>query len=205
MIAEAEPNYIYRKHLFLKPTHKLHLNSIHRWYFSWRYIKVAIFYYYAGCILLLMSGISHFKDENSHELWFMHAWSETKEKEMLTFTGNIKGQCGNCALRANCLPVPAILSLQPGWNSYLFAICFSTVETVERCKVSPCVQVTSAAIWIKIKWGNSDGNVNSKVFLNLNPNQRNIQVSALENPHFVSDTACKSASSPALLHFCIKG
>lgn len=145
MIAEAEPNYIYRKHLFLKPTHKLHLNNIHRWYFSLCYIKVAIFYYYAGCILLLMSGISHFKDENSHKLWFMHAWSETKEKEMLTFTGNIKGQCGNCALRANCLAVPAICPYNRD-EILIFCHLFFNCRNVESCKVSHCIQVTSAAI-----------------------------------------------------------
>lgn len=38
----------------------------------------------------------------------MHAWSETKERELLTFRGNIKGQCGNCVLQANCLSVPGI-------------------------------------------------------------------------------------------------
>lgn len=38
----------------------------------------------------------------------MYAQSETEEREMLTFTGNIKGQCSNCALQANYLPVPAI-------------------------------------------------------------------------------------------------
>lgn len=72
------------------------------------YSKMEIYYDYTGYVLFLMSGISHFKHENSQELWFMHAWSETKEKEMLTFTGNIKGQCSNCALQANCLPVLAI-------------------------------------------------------------------------------------------------
>lgn len=64
-------------------------------------------YDYTGYILLFDKWFP-LQDENSQELWFMHAWSETKEREMLTFTGNIKGQRSNCALQANCLPVPAI-------------------------------------------------------------------------------------------------
>lgn len=147
----------------------------------------------------LMSGISHFKDENSRELWFMHAWSETKEREMMTFTGNIKGQCGNCASRANCLPVLAISPHKRAWNSYLFAICFlSFSRNVEMQQLLKKKKNRN-------KCSSNDGNVNSKVFLNLNQIQRNIQVAAPRILTLFLHTACESTSPPARLHFCIKG
>lgn len=90
-----------------------------------------------------MSGISHFKQENSQELWFLHAWSETKEKEMLTFTGNIKGQCSNCALQANCLPMQTVYPNNK--DEFLsFVICFLFPgKNAKMRSVSLCVQVTS--------------------------------------------------------------
>lgn len=50
----------------------------------------------------------------------------------------------------------------------------------------------------------SDQNVSSKVLINSNQIQRYSSSSA-EYPNFVLATACKTTSSPALLHFCIKG
>lgn len=66
----------------------------------------------------------------------MHAQSETEEREMLTFTGNIKGQCSNCALQANYLPVPAICPQNRDeiliWH--FFKTCFfnRNAETIKK-------------------------------------------------------------------------
>lgn len=114
-----------------------------------------------------MSGISHFKDENSQKPWFMHAWSETKEREMLTFTGNIKGQCGNRALRANWLPVPVIC---PYNRDEILIFCHLFSVEMRRGSLfffpslSLSSQIAAATKNNRIKWSRSDGNVNSKSF-----------------------------------------
>lgn len=156
-----------------------------------------------------MSGISHFKDENSQKPWFMHAWSETKEREMLTFTGNIKGQCGNRALRANWLPVPVICPYNRD-EILIFCHLFSVEMRRGSLFFFPSLSLSPLKSQQLLKTTGSNEAVvtemlTAKVFHNLNQIQRNIQRDSIENLYFVLDTACKSTSSPALLHFCIKG
>lgn len=83
--------------------------------------------------------------------------------------------------------------------------CFSS-RNVQRRSVALCVRLATAIFKKKRdKWSCSDRNVNSKVFLQFKLDSEKCTCGSVENLYFVINTACNSASSPAFLHFCIKG
>lgn len=164
-------------------------------------------YDYTGYILVFDKWFP-LQDENSQELWFMHAWSETKEREMLTFTGNIKGQRSNCALQANCLPVPAICPYNRD-EILIFCHFFSSVPSVETWRGSMilCAGHLTETIYLKKReqmkpwWPKCF----QQSFTQFKSEYQRYSRSSARNLNFVLNTACESTSSPALLHFCIKG
>lgn len=135
----------------------------------------------------------------------MHAWSETKERELLTFRGNIKGQCGNCVLQANCLPVPEICP----YNRHQIAIsCHFFFHSFGRKHADVLTSSCAGHLIKTIKIGSTQKHVTScvtsKVLLNINQIPR-YSNRATKKRTFVLDAACEATSSPALFHFCIKG
>lgn len=133
----------------------------------------------------------------------MHAWSETKERELLTFRGNIKGQCGNCVLQANCLSVPEICA----YNRHQIAIsCHFFFHSFGRKHADVLTSSCAGHLIKTIKIGPTQKHVTSCVTSKVSFDINQIpQRKAAKKRTFVLDAACEATSSPALFHFCIKG
>lgn len=70
----------------------------------------------------IRGGIPSSKQQNSQQLWIMHAWSETKEKRNVDLYRDHKGSMRQLCLTGKLPPDARYLSLQQGWNYLLHVV-----------------------------------------------------------------------------------